>query len=497
MYLKMKNFHVKFLVIFFLTTFTLSFAQKSKEKQLIDAQIKTADQLYLEIRTRELLAVSTDILLRSEKLNYEKGLVYGNFYFACIFYDINKYNESIKYIRKSQEYKDYLKTDPSQDSKNYGLLGLNYYDVDLFSLSKKNLKKAIEIIHKVKKKDDLLRRNESAFYGSLSILYNKMGKQDSVYYYLNRERIMLEKLNLKDNYIFESYSYNTIGDYFLEHKNSDSALYYYKKSALKLKDKHHPYIVDALVGFGKLYYMQNKNQEAIAYYMKAIETTKKFHSWRLRSAYKGLGKVYEKTGNYKKASDYKTLYIKTDDSLEASKNLERDFVVSEVLRFEKKAEGQHNEEITIKIAGVIATLIILVMIALFYFIRQKRKELINEKETIIHKGKEKTQELQLRVNESFDEVIQLAKANDKGFFTRFREVYPEVVNKILEVDPKLRVSELTLCAYVYLGFTTKDIASYTFKATNTVHSRKYNLRKKLNISPEESMELWLKNLGSQ
>ncbi|WP_139422263.1 helix-turn-helix transcriptional regulator [Chryseobacterium mulctrae] len=77
----------------------------------------------------------------------------------------------------------------------------------------------------------------------------------------------------------------------------------------------------------------------------------------------------------------------------------------------------------------------------------------------------------------------------------FSHVFGKFIRKLLEIEAKFRVSELTLCTYIYLGFSSKNIALYTFKSVNTVRSRKYNLRKKLHISPEENMELWIKNVN--
>ena len=69
-----------------------------------------------------------------------------------------------------------------------------------------------------------------------------------------------------------------------------------------------------------------------------------------------------------------------------------------------------------------------------------------------------------------------------------------MVNKLLAKESKLRISELTLCAYIYLGFNTKDIAKYTFRSMSTVKNRKNNLKKKFNLASDENLELWLKGL---
>ena len=124
------------------------------------------------------------------------------------------------------------------------------------------------------------------------------------------------------------------------------------------------------------------------------------------------------------------------------------------------------------------------------------EQVIAAKESVITQKEKENTVLQYKVNDAFEEVIHLAKRNSPEFFARFQEVYPDFVDKISVVTPKLRVSELTLCAYIFLGFTTKDIALYTFKSIHTIQGRKSHLRKKFNLSPEEGFELWMKKLMS-
>lgn len=90
---------------------------------------------------------------------------------------------------------------------------------------------------------------------------------------------------------------------------------------------------------------------------------------------------------------------------------------------------------------------------------------------------------------------ELAKENSPEFFTRFNEVYPEFRNKLLEISPRSKTSELTFCAYLFLNFSTKDIAEFTFTSPRTVQTRKYNIRKKFNIPTDEDLYIWIQNIA--
>jgi len=123
-----------------------------------------------------------------------------------------------------------------------------------------------------------------------------------------------------------------------------------------------------------------------------------------------------------------------------------------------------------------------------------KKDIISEKEEEIAKKEKVITELEHKVNESFQEVIQLANENNPEFLIRFKEIYPDFIAALLTKEPKLRSSELTLCAYLFLGFNSKDIARITHKSISTIDNRKYNLRKKLNTPFNQSISTYFQSL---
>jgi len=96
-----------------------------------------------------------------------------------------------------------------------------------------------------------------------------------MYYCLNKEKDIHEKLNHSRFYIQRSSSLIRFGNYFFYGKQSDSARYYYEKALSALKGKNHRFEVDALIGLGNVYHERNKDKEALAYYLKSVECSKK------------------------------------------------------------------------------------------------------------------------------------------------------------------------------------------------------------------------------
>ncbi|MCX2678357.1 LuxR C-terminal-related transcriptional regulator [Galbibacter sp. EGI 63066] len=145
-------------------------------------------------------------------------------------------------------------------------------------------------------------------------------------------------------------------------------------------------------------------------------------------------------------------------------------------------------------AMVILCMMILFFVSIHY--EKKRKEskrLILEKDMMIRQKEMESNELRKKLNAAFKEVVSLAKDNDPSFLARFQEVYPEVCTKLLTINPKLVNTELSLCAMIWLNFSSKEIAQYTFVQPKTVQIKKYRLRKKLGIPSDENLYSWIRS----
>ncbi|MDM1553734.1 MULTISPECIES: Two component regulator three Y domain-containing protein [Chryseobacterium] len=157
---------------------------------------------------------------------------------------------------------------------------------------------------------------------------------------------------------------------------------------------------------------------------------------------------------------------------------------------------------------VIRVLNILFSIASFLmdivFITQKDKlihGLIHEKEmkdsTIkdLVKTNSELMKHQMLINnlseENIQEILNLAENNSPVFFEKFQIFFPHFIPEILKINPNLIHSELFFCALMKLDFDTKKIAQCTNNSIRAVESKKYRIRKKLNISSEININSFL------
>jgi len=225
---------------------------------------------------------------------------------------------------------------------------------------------------------------------------------------------------------------------------------------------------------------------AIADYEKSIDLARKSHAVkRVLELYSLLSQVYEKIGKLDTSEEYLSKYTTLNDSLNIieSKNLE-DTVD---LLVEEKQKSLKNKN-SFLFYGILIGIVLVIGSIVLILIRIRRKD------EILEIKEQESKVLNQRLNFAFEEIIQLAKNNDSEFYIRFEEVYPTFFPKLLSIVSDLQRSELKFCALLFLNFSTKDIAAYTFVQPQSVQTRKNRLRKRLNIPSDQNIYTWMKNI---
>ncbi|WP_347216228.1 Two component regulator three Y domain-containing protein [Chryseobacterium sp.] len=93
--------------------------------------------------------------------------------------------------------------------------------------------------------------------------------------------------------------------------------------------------------------------------------------------------------------------------------------------------------------------------------------------------------------DNIQEILNLAENNSPVFFEKFQIFFPHFIPEILKISSNLIHSELFFCALMKLDFDTKRIAQCTNNSIRAVESKKYRIRKKLNISSEININSFL------
>src|SRR5690606_16237253 len=146
-----------------------------------------------------------------------------------------------------------------------------------------------------------------------------------------------------------------------------------------------------------------------------------------------------------------------------------------------KLKSAESKTMTLLIVlGITATAL---AVLVYLYIKKQRKK--------IYIRKAENTQLKKKLNSAFEEVAELAQINSPNFLSRFIEVYPEFYNYLISTYPDLTNADLKLCALMKLDYSTKEIAEITYSSIRTIQNRKYKLRKKFNLTPEENLNLWI------
>lgn len=349
-------------------------------------------------------------------------------------------------------------------------------------------------------------------YADMAVAFDGMGNQDSAHskltkalYYIKRSVDHTDRFTKTERDGFAAGISSNLGTFWADRNKVDSAEFYFLK-ALKINKnaKNNASIFFVYNQFGEFCLKNKKYKEAIENFEKAIQLSKEsVDLFRNNTAYKGIAKAYLLIGNEKKSTAYTQEFIKINDSITASEKIGVNTAVKKIVNEEKTIQEQTRSRLHLIIGGIVILIIIFSCLAFWFHQNMKKKKdvaisdsavrLAKKREIIVQKENE-AQELKQKVNESFEDVVQLAKDNSPEFLTRFQEIYPKFCSSILKINPNLVSSELKFCALLFLNFSTKDIAEYTFTSPKTVQNRKNGIRKKLNISSDTDLYIWFKNL---
>lgn len=475
--------------LIFLFFFSFSFGQNSNDLVL---KIKENQKLmksemergFQELKTLEKTAVlqqNADAQL--EVLNNK----------AFYYFTKAEYNKAYK-IAKELE-------DKAISAKNIRLiaiaknrLGVTLNFLQVYDEAEKKLKEAEQFINDNEFQDkNLIRANNYQFQ---SDLYTHILKHDVAVIYVKKTLPEYEKIkNPEERKNQLAKGNGNLGLKFLS-VDLDSAAHYFKKS-LEIQDKIEAknFNVANYTGLGEVYNRKKAHKKAVVYLKKAEELNEKVQDgFYMTSIYELLQDSYKNLGNEKEYEKYKLRYLE-------NLKIENEEKLSGVKTFVNEVKAQSEEAIKENrnktfLIIVIGTIALSFLVFIFYSLRRinrkkKEKSII---ELQLFEKEKKIEKLENKISDLHSEVIELAQQNSPHFYSRFLDLYPEFEKNILELNPKISISEIQFCAFLKLNFSSKDIANYTFTSIRTVQNKKYRIRNKLNIPKEVDTYLFINSL---
>lgn len=494
-------------MLFFIITLSISISvsgQNNKSEKQVETLLDSAYQKYAISNVKESIDFSRNALALSKKIKYYKGENYSKIRLAEALHELGESKEALEYLA-SAEKAEYTSKDAFLLFEICRIRCRIYGALSYFRLSIEEQKKGLTYISQTDKtyKDKLFLK--SLADENLAIAYCKAGIADSSYYHLNEKMKYLKTVDSGKSYPSLINTYNLLAIYFVKKNDQDSAKHYIHKGLNLSKKYKYPFVYDSNVQMGDIYYKENRVDSALYYYNKALVVLSETGSGKYNAdIYKKISEIYLRKGDIQKYREFEEKYL--DKVKDSHKNdvETTEKILLEIVHDQREKENLKDRKY-IAYISIITGVFVIVLLFSIREIRRRiikeaktqikmKKDIISEKEEEIAKKEKVITELEHKVNESFQEVIQLANENNPEFLIRFKEIYPDFIAALLTKEPKLRSSELTLCAYLFLGFNSKDIARITHKSISTIDNRKYNLRKKLNTPFNQSISTYFQSL---
>lgn len=264
---------------------------------------------------------------------------------------------------------------------------------------------------------------------------------------------------------------------------------------------------------------------------------------------KAIANLYSKTGNLKESNKALTIALALCDSLRQTGNGELEHEIQ--ARYQTEIQRQKNihlkqnnsnlqkviraEDRLLLLYGIMALILIVLVFFLlrYYWLRNKlQKEGLRsvkaeaallrkakeheadsarQKEVMVQEKQRELASMALKMATYYEDINamialidakelrtpqdlrkQLKKiAGEKDFWTyfelRFNKLHPDFKTKLTNTFEKLTKNDIEFCCLVKLGLSTKEIGSILNISNESVATKKYRLRKKLNISDEKDL----------
>lgn len=465
-------------------------SQNLKYKEYDSILLNTPKEMGKNNIPREkILLWNKEMLEKMKKENYAKGIIWAHINIANQCWNLGNGEESIKNLNIAENilHKNKSGIDFFTIAKLYQEYSQAYYILKLYGTGLKYNSKGGYYGNKIEDKDRKDKFLSYVYTTRANLLYEKKDL-DSALYYLKQSSLLYESLSTTSQ----------IANHYIEYQPNPTFAETYLNQGVdiisKNKNKPNSYQISVFYYYYAQYFFKEKNYEkAIVYLNKALEYNKKLKTIEhTENIYKLLISSYKNSGNLEKEKESLEFYIKLKDSLEKSQTKGVELSIKTIEK-EKIKENKALQK-TMLIYSSIVVFLAVVLLAYLYYQNHKKKKVILESKEIISRKEDETKVLKKRIEGVHEDLIQLAKNNDISFFEKFNEAYPDVSQKLLALNPDLTRDNLVFCALIWLGFSSKDIAEFTFMQHRSVQIKKSRLRKKLNIGSDVDLYQFLKSL---
>ncbi|MBB6331773.1 tetratricopeptide (TPR) repeat protein [Chryseobacterium sediminis] len=470
------NFRIKIIHLIF---FSFSVFIDAQDYSFQPEPIKTTTTLKKNGDYEGALKFNINALKQYEESGNTPGIIMVYTNIGSILCNFSKHKESLEYLDKAKEELNNT-SEPFLKANLYNEYGRNYTRLGLYEQSIAAFNKAEYYIKKISNPEQK----------KISLAYNYSWKR------INFIRVKnLDSLQNIDNKIIavrpDIISYTRKADNFIAQKiHLDSAEYYMNKALSYSKEAFAAEKATAWFSYGDLYNVKGNKEKALEYYLKTLDIFQKTKSKpTLLTVYDTLSSVYKSLNDIENSNLYLRKYTILNDSINKNEKEAVNLAVNKLIELNHEEKGKDR-----RIFYFVVLIIVIAFGLLLYFIRKIYIKKALKKDKILEKKTIETDVLKLKVNNSFDEIIQLMESRSPLFLMRFKEVYPEFYEKLITHTPELTEHDIKFSAYIRLNLTNKEICQYENISLRGIETKRYRLKKKLKLSSNTDLQKWILEL---
>ena len=473
--IKVKRFSILIPTIILNLFVCISCEKKYDNTEIDRALIHQTEELRLKGKTKEIIDLNKEYIIISKDQNYTKGEILGYINIANVYAMIGQYKKGILNLNKAKvllkdEKDDYLQM------RLYHEYGQMNYVIGLHEIALKYNSQAM--YHAKKIKSDSIKRIFSNIYTVRADFINSKFK-DSTLIYLHKG--LQEDDSELNNALIGNYQS-------IELHDQDSAKIYFDKAIALMENQEYWTVRRGIIYTFYAYYLyqDEKLEEALQYLQRSEEILLKTdRKNKLPLLYDNIIQISQLLMDKKTEEEYTQKNNKIKSELQLSANKAIDIALTEALKEAENFKSEKNKNLKITLS--ISILFALLCIAYVFYKRKVQKTKIAN---VVRKEDKVNNQ-----NPRLEEIIRLAKENNSELYIRFYEFNPEFIKKLYNINPELSSADIVFCIMIWLGFSSKEIAQYTFMEHRSVQTKRGRLRKKLNIDSEVDMHKFLRALS--
>ena len=432
------------------------------------------------IKTIEL---ATEALLLSKNIEYSKGKALSSFYIGQMLSYMGEFQKSLEYLSFA-EHEQYSKRNAIIQSEISRVKGQVYYTLDLKKASFHEFQKAYSYTFMIK--DEKERQHFTGLaYENLALAYKLIQNMpDSTMYWMKKNEALLDSTDENRSYRAKINLYTQFGEYYTEQQQYEKASFYFEKAYTLIMKYDYLYSSWLFLRWGDLQVKKGESDSAMLFFRKSLDNIKSTNiKNELQPLYERMAELHENSGEQDSAMWYRDQQQQVANEITHLKDGAMEEAFAILLSAEKKLSQTKSRKIIFLLTTLFLIALLVTLVFLHWFVRKKKK------------SESEVSDLRLMLNDTFDEVIELARSNNSAFLIRFKEVYPGFYGRFYNQHPNLTNTELRLSALIFLNFTSKEIAECMFITHRSVQTSKGRLRKKLDISSKTDLYQYIKSFS--